>query len=99
MSKFATGLGKFKLMLKNRACKDIMSGFFGGRTSMIQKIIRKRYRKFELTGYKVLFDILDIYPKNIKMGEIYYNFNVRKMGHSKIGNRQIKAYLRSLLRF
>lgn len=98
MSRVATMMGRFKLMLKGNDSSDIMSGFFGAQTGIIQELIRKRYSKFKLDGYKILFDILDIYPGRLKIKEVYYDFDVRQNGKSKMGNAQILAYMRSLFR-
>ena len=89
----ATGLGKIRLLLKGATCEDILSGFFGIKTKLIQSINKN---KFEMQGYKVLFDILKDIDKNTKIKNIYYDFGMRKRGKSKIGLKQIISFLRAL---
>jgi len=95
ISKVATFLGKSRLLLKGAICNDILSGFFGIKTKLIQDI---NQNKFEMQGYKVLFDILKNIDKNTKIKNIYYDFGMRKRGHSKIGLKQILSFLRALLK-
>ncbi|HHI04184.1 MAG TPA: glycosyltransferase [Candidatus Woesearchaeota archaeon] len=93
ISKGATLLGKARLLLKGAICNDILSGFFGIKTELIQNINKN---KFELKGYKVLFDILKNIDKNTKIKNIYYDFGMRKRGHSKIGLKQVISFLKAL---
>jgi len=95
ISKVATFLGKSRLLLKGAICNDILSGLFGIKTKLIQDI---NQNKFEMQGYKVLFDILKNIDKNTKIKNIYYDFGMRKRGHSKIGLKQILSFLRALLK-
>jgi len=95
ISKVATLLGKARLFLKGAICDDILSGFFGIKTELIQNINKN---KFELKGYKVLFDILKNIDKNTKIKNIYYDFGMRKRGHSKIGLKQVISFLKALFR-
>jgi len=93
ISKVATLLGKARLLLKGAICDDILSGFFGIKTELIQNINKN---KFEMQGYKVLFDILKNIDKNTKIKNIYYDFGMRKRGKSKIGKKHMTLFLRSL---
>jgi len=95
ISKIATGLGKSRLLIKGATCDDILSGFFGIRTNLMQSINKN---KFEMPGYKILFDILKNIDKNTKIKNIYYDFGMRKKGHSKIGLKQIISFLRALFK-
>jgi len=95
ISKIATGLGKTRLLLNGATCDDILSGFFGIRTNLMQSINKN---KFEMLGYKILFDILKNIDKNTKIKNIYYDFGMRKRGHSKIGLKQIISFLKALLK-
>ena len=95
ISKGATLLGKARLLLKGAICNDILSGFFGIKTELIQNINKN---KFELKGYKVLFDILKNIDKNTKIKNIYYDFGMRKRGHSKIGLKQVISFLKALFK-
>jgi len=93
ISKVATWLGKTRLLLKGATCDDILSGFFGIKTKIMQEINKNR---FEIQGYKILFDILKSIDKNTKIKNIYYEFGMRKRGHSKIGLKQIISFLKAL---
>jgi len=98
ISKIATILGKISLVLKRKKYpKDILSGFFGGKTSLFKELIKKNKKKFQLRGYKVLFDFLKITPKDVKISEFSYNFGERKKGSSKIKMKHIIFFLRGLI--
>jgi len=75
---------------------DIMSGFFGVNTQYFQKVIKENRKRFELRGYKVLFDLLKI--KRIKTGRVGYTFNIRTKGESKISHKHIVYYIRSFFK-
>jgi dolichol-phosphate mannosyltransferase len=93
----ATTLGKISLWLRRRLRpKDIMSGFFGGETSFFLSQIRENPKTVSPHGYKLLFDILKVLPRNITIGEFEYEFQTRFAGESKIGIKQILIYFRSL---
>ncbi len=93
ISKAATLLGKARLLIKRAICDDILSGFFGIKTKLMRNINKN---KFEMQGYKVLFDILKDINKNTKIKNIYYDFGMRKRGKSKIGLKQIISFLKAL---
>ena len=95
ISKIATGLGKVRLLIKGAMCDDILSGFFGIKTKLMQDINKN---KFEMLGYKVLFDTLKNIDKDTKIKNVYYDFGMRKRGHSKIGKKQIISFLRALFK-
>ncbi|MHA1992958.1 MAG: glycosyltransferase [Candidatus Hodarchaeales archaeon] len=93
----ATTLGKISLFLRRRTRpKDIMSGFFGGETEIVRTIIRNHPETISPRGYKLLFDILKVLPRDTQIGEFYYEFQTRTAGESKIGMKQILVYFRSL---
>jgi dolichol-phosphate mannosyltransferase len=93
----ATTLGKVSLWLRRRhRPKDIMSGFFGGETKTILSIIQEHPKTISPKGYKLLFDVLKVLPKNILIGEFQYIFQTRQAGESKIGFKHIIVYFRSL---
>jgi len=77
---------------------DPMSGFFAVKTDLIQSILNNHEPKFEKTGYKVLFDILKYLPNETKVAEVNYDFLLREHGKTKIGIRQIFAFLRALVK-
>ena len=93
VSKVATLLGRSRLLIKGATCEDILSGFFGIKTKLMRNINKN---KFEMQGYKALFDILKDVDKNTKIKNIYYDFGMRKRGKSKIGLKHMMLFLRSL---
>jgi dolichol-phosphate mannosyltransferase len=98
ISKIAVFMGKIRLLNKKFKCNDIMSGFFGAKTKLIQEIIKTRKKKFEPRGYKVLFDILKQLPNDAKIGEVPYTFDIRKKGSSKMRLKHIIVYFKSLFK-
>lgn len=95
----ATFLGRIALFMRHAASSsDIMSGFFAARSQIIQQIMHKYPDKFQLKGYKVLFDILKLIPKGTNIGEVPYTFDNRRGGESKIGKKHIFEYLMSIFR-
>ena len=91
-------LGRIRLLGKGFKVKDVVSGFFGVKTKLMQDILKKKGDKFEKQGYKVLFDLLKYCPKNTKVSEVYYDFQLRIGGSSKINKKHILIYLRSLFK-
>ncbi len=73
---------------------DTMSGFFGGRTALVQDVIRKDGNKFERGGFKVLFDILRFAPKDTKIGEATFRFDGRRSGESKLDYKIVISIMR-----
>jgi len=93
----ATTLGKIALFFRRRnICRDIMSGFFGGKTEIFKKEVEENYEKFALKGYKVLFDFLKIHKGKIKIAEVDYVFGLRSTGESKISKKVIWEFFKSL---
>lgn len=98
MSKTAILLGQLRLLCNGIICHDVVSGFFGTKIGLFQNKIAKSEKKFEKEGYKVLFDLLKLVNKNIKIAEIEYEFGSRSAGKSKINRRHILIYFRSLFK-
>ncbi len=98
MSRGATLLGQFRLVLTGIRTSDPMSGFFGCEKALFEHQFHQHQPSFVLTGYKVLFDLLKNLPKSSAVAEVPYVFGSRKRGSSKIGLRHILAYLRSLVK-
>ncbi len=99
MSWTATMIGKFSLFLRRKPrVRDIMSGFFGGRTSSVASLLKARPNKIAPTGYKILFDILKQCPSEWKLCEFPYVFKNRAFGKSKISRKHIFAFLLSTLK-
>lgn len=80
---------------KGITIKDPVSGFFGG-NRILCGIIYLYKDMFQHTGYKILFDVLKMSPKNIKIDYVYYDFHVRDEGKSKLGRKQVYAFLRAV---
>ena len=98
ISKGAIFLGKIRLIGKGILTKDVMSGFFGGNTKFVKIIIKDKENKFEMSGYKILFDILKLLPKKTEIGSVKYIFGLRSEGESKIGKKHIVLYFKSLFK-
>ena len=98
MSKLAIMLGHLRLMINGVYCEDIVSGFFGIQTKLFKEVIAKNYDKYELAGYKVLFDTLKYLPKNTKVYQLKYDFGLREAGTSKINYHHVLYYFRSLFK-
>ncbi len=89
-------LGKIALFVRRRQRpSDIMSGFFGGKTAILKEFA-KNDKILEFTGYKFLFDVLKVFPRDKTICEFGYIFRNREFGTSKIGRKQIIAFAKSL---
>ncbi len=60
--------------------KDPMSGFFIFRKKIYYKNKSRLFNK----GYKILLDLIYSSKENIKVADVFINFNVRKEGFSKM---------------
>lgn len=98
MSTVATFLGRLRLLTKPWKSGDIMSGFFGIRKQLFLATYHLHNYGYELEGYKVLFNTLKYLPLGTRVAEVPYVFGERKRGHSKINNKQVWLYLKSLLK-
>lgn len=95
MSFTAQVLAYFSLLLRRRQRpKDIMSGFFGGKVEIVTPLLESD--KLALKGYKLLFDILKILPREAKIEQFGYVFKSREFGDSKIGKTQIWEFFKSI---
>jgi len=63
---------------------DIASGLFGGSVELFSNVIKEHGDKFEMRGFKLLFDFMLHAPSDIKVGEITYEFGKRLGGKSKV---------------
>jgi len=97
MSKTAVILGQLRLLLRGIVCHDVVSGFFGVKTTLFQSKL-KYSKKFEKKGYKVLFDLLKLVSSKTKIKEVKYSFGARKSGQSKINRRHVLIYFKSLFK-
>ena len=92
----AQTLGWWSLLLRRRQRpSDLMSGFFGGDVKKILELIKTKDLLVD-TGYKFLFDILKAFPRDGTICEFGYTFRNREFGTSKIGKKQMLAFVRSL---
>lgn len=93
-SKVATYLARIRLL---KCIEDPMSGFFGVKSELFRKALVKEAR-FEKEGYKILFDLLKYMPKRRVTSKVYYDFDQRKAGKSKIRIKHMVSFLRSVMR-
>lgn len=93
-----TALGKISLLLRGKKYLsfDVLGGFFGCDTDFWNQCASHEFkeRHFRLRGYKVLFDFLKYASQNIDIEEVYYKFETRKSGISKIN---LKIYFEFLI--
>jgi len=90
-------LGRLRLRLSGAYAKDVVSGFFGARADLFKEQIMKYSHRFVPEGYKVCLDLLKTLPRNTRVSEAPYSFELRKEGKSKMGTKQVVAYFKSLL--
>ena len=86
MSKTATKLAQKILSIEN---SDPMSGFFAFKKNILNGL------KFDALGYKILMEIL-VKTKGVTIKEIPYTFSNRNEGGSKLDNKVIFDYLKSI---
>ena len=88
----------FKLRGKP-TCSDMMSGFFGIRTPLFQKVIKESRDEYVNEGYKVLLDTLRLLDRSVRIKEIGYStFRDRKRGKSKLRVTHMLRVLNSTFR-
>jgi len=78
----------------NIKVNDPMSGFFGIKRDLAKKINEEKCVK---EGYKVLFDILKQF-NNIKIKEVRYKFQIRKIGESKLSLKHAIFLIKSFIK-
>jgi hypothetical protein len=96
-SNTAVLLGRMRLRLSGAYARDVVSGFFGTNTDLFQDQIKKYSHRFVPEGYKVCLDLLKTLPRNAKVTEAPYSFELRKEGKSKMSAKHVVAYFKSLL--
>ncbi len=74
--------------------RDLMSGFFGGRTDVARRVISEHSNRFEKRGFKVLFDLLKNVPGDVKIGEAQFVFGDRAGGKSKLNSDIILSVMK-----
>lgn len=100
-SYLGTALGKISLICRGRPhlSYDILGGFFGCKTSIWKQWSTGNNRgRFQLRGYKVLFDFLKCAPLDLPVEEVFYRFEARRAGLSKANWRVGLEYLKSCIR-
>ncbi len=78
-----------------RNVKDPLSGFFGIKTALFKNIKKKN---FEMRCFKILFNILKNTDKKVRIGYVFYDFEIRKRGESKIGKKHIWHFLKNVFK-
>ncbi|MBN2880583.1 glycosyltransferase [Candidatus Woesearchaeota archaeon] len=95
ISDFGTFLGILRLKVNGVTVRDPLSGFFGMRTSIFRLL---NLRRFVPKGYKVLYDVLKQMNSSKIIQELYFEFQFRKNGSSKIAFKHFYYYLLSMLK-
>ncbi len=95
ISHLATTLARIRL---GKSISDPLSGFFGAKTQLFKSVLGNKEPSFEKEGYKVFFDLLKYIPRQTRIGEIHYDFGLRKGGESKIKAKHIIIFFRSLFK-
>lgn len=95
-TRFATWIAKRHLLRRELSLADPMSGLFAGRSELVKKLLMINSDRFQLAGYKVLFDLLRTSPVQLKVSEVPYQFGLRNTGHSKLRFSHAVSFLRSL---
>ena len=68
---------------------DLMSGLFGGRTDVFKPIIEDNWDDMELTGWKVLADLLKHSDRKLKISKVDYLFEEREAGDSHLDDKVV----------
>ena len=75
---------------------DPLSGFFGVRTVLFKSINK---RNFEMRCFKILFNILkNVDFRTATVGYVFYDFDLRVRGESKITLKHAVYFLKNVLR-
>lgn len=83
----------YLITIRKCYCKDIMSGLFGGRCELFQKVISDNYGGFEMQGWKVLLDLFKYGPRDLKVSYSYYKFHKRAEGESHLSPKVVVTTL------
>jgi ubiquinone/menaquinone biosynthesis C-methylase UbiE len=102
LSYAGTALGKLSLLVRGKSylSYDILSGFFGVRTEFFHCVAPPETlaTRFRPKGYKVLFDLLKALPRREEIEEVYFRFETRQGGLSKLNARVYREYFKSVFR-
>ena len=98
VTRFATFIAKLALLRKGYRVSDPMSGFFVCKSDIFKETIKESLARFELRGYKILFDFLRLSSKKLSFDEVLYNFAFRSEGQSKLRPAHALYFVRSLFK-
>ncbi len=99
ISKIGSFLAKGILYLRGKKVPaDVLSGFFGIETSFWNKVTQGKKKRFCPKGYKILFDFLKLCDSSLSLGNVYFVFNERSSGSSKIGLKIYTEFLKALFK-
>lgn len=92
-SKIATSLAHLRL---GKRIRDPMSGFFGIRTEIFRNVKKSNVDR---RCFKILFNLLkNCDKKKTKISYVFYKFDMRKNGKSKIGMKHVWYFLRNVVK-
>ena len=74
---------------KKSVTEDVMSGLYAGRCDVFVPVIKENWDKLEMTGWKVLLDLLKYGPRDLKIATIQYDFGKRAAGESHISPKVV----------
>ena len=93
-------LGKISLLIRGKRYigYDMLTGFFGVETNFWKRIVfaENNFIHFRLKGYKIIFDFLKVIPHKTPVKNIYYIFNTRRRGSSKLNKKIYIEFLKAL---
>ncbi len=75
--------------LGKKHTEDIMSGLFAGRSDTFVPVIKEHWNELEMTGWKVLLDLLKYGPRDLEITTIQYDFGKRAEGSSHISPKVV----------
>jgi dolichol-phosphate mannosyltransferase len=81
---FNTVADLYLLCHHKRMSRDVMSGLFAGRTDVFVPVLENNWDKIEMSGWKVLLDLLKFGPRDIKIASVKYKFRKRIAGMSHL---------------
>jgi len=98
VTRISKWIARQRLRLNGWRIKDPLSGLFACRSSLARDVVLLAAARFEPRGYKVLFDLLRIVPRRIKIVEVDYQFGFRAGGRSKLRPIHAFYFLRSVFK-
>ena len=75
--------------LRKSITTDVMSGLYSGRCDIFVPVIKEHWDELEMTGWKVLMDLLKYGPRDLRIGTIRYDFGKRAEGESHISPKVV----------